>query len=199
MCGRFFVATDDPELEDIILALERESERMGRKLPPIRRGEVFPTNHAAVQAGKGKNPYAQMQWGFKHFKGTGVIINARSETAGEKPTFRKPLQESRCLIPATCYYEWQTDGNKKTRNIMRDPKERRIYMAGLFRQESEVDVPRFVILTRAAAVQIRSIHDRMPVILDAAGREEWLSDSPDVDNVLRGAVDRIIGEPTGGL
>ncbi len=199
MCGRFFVATDDPELEDIILALEEESERMGRNLPPIRRGEVFPTNHVAAQTGRGINPYAQMQWGFKHFKGTGVIINARSETAGEKPTFRKPLQEGRCLIPATYYYEWQTDGNKKTRNIMRDPKERRIYMAGLFRQESEVDVPRFVILTRAAAGQIRSIHDRMPVILDAAGREEWLSDSPDVDNVLRGAVDRIIGEPTEGL
>ena len=199
MCGRFFVATDDPELEDIILALEEESERMGRNLPPIRRGEVFPTNHVAAQTGRGINPYAQMQWGFKHFKGTGVIINARSETAAEKPTFRKPLQEGRCLIPATYYYEWQTDGNKKTRNIMRDPKESRIYMAGLFRQESEVDVPRFVILTRAAAGQIRSIHDRMPVILDAAGREEWLSDSPDVDNVLRGAVDRIIGEPTEGL
>ena len=199
MCGRFFVATDDPELEDIIVQLEKESERMGRKLPPIRRGEVFPTNHVAALTGKGKNPYAQMQWGFKHFKGTGVIINARSESAGERPTFRKPLQEGRCLIPATYYYEWQTDGNKKTRNIMRDPKERKIYMAGLFRQEAEVDVPRFVILTRAAARQIQSIHDRMPVILDEAGREEWLSDSPDVDNVLRGAVDRIIGEPTDGL
>lgn len=42
MCGRFFVATDDPELEDIIVQLEKESERMGRKLPPIRRGKCFP-------------------------------------------------------------------------------------------------------------------------------------------------------------
>jgi len=72
-------------------------------LSEFMRGEVFPTNIAPVVMHDGA---LAVKWGFPHWKNSGVIINARSETALEKKMFGKPLRERRCVVPSSGFYEW---------------------------------------------------------------------------------------------
>ncbi len=199
MCGRFYVDKEIPieELKEIIAEVNRiiqsnpEYEQI--KMPL---GEIYPTNIVPVIA-LDKQHIATpcpMQWGFAKFDGKGQIINARSESALEKPMFRKPMLERRCLIPATNYFEWEKQGTKKIKHTLKDPVSQAIYMAGIYRYEQEKKLPVFVILTRDAAPGIRYIHDRMPVILPKEAREAWLSDSADITGILSTALDGIIAE-----
>ena len=75
MCGRYFIDSDEPTMGTMLSALSPET--------PIHGGEVFPSNMAPVITRHGE--LATMLWGFPRFDGKGLIINARSETAAEKP------------------------------------------------------------------------------------------------------------------
>lgn len=129
-----------------------------------------------------------MRWGYSGYKNQ--IINARSETAAEKPMFRKSLLERRCLIPASGYYEWKRteSGSKSKQKYALYCPSRPIYMAGLWRQEQGEALPVFVILTREAAPAIANIHDRMPVILPDGTRQDWLSAGADPGSLMMQAV-----------
>ncbi len=196
MCGRFFVAVDDPELRALLRELEAENKGKNAGLPPVKTGEVFPTDYAAVVTALPSQPrVVQMRWGFTKFDGKGVLINARSETVLEKPTFRGPAAHSRCLIPASYYLEWMgvPGQKKKIRHIMRDTQSTTMYLAGVFRQEAGEPTPRFVILTKEATGQIQRIHHRMPVILDQRGQRAWLSPEGDVNEAIRRSINHIEG------
>lgn len=191
MCGRFYVEKDDPteELIKIIQEIDRKlKEDLGGL--SVKQGEIFPTNIVPVIANSKMNnaqPFA-MKWGFSKFDGSGVIINARSETAMEKSMFRLPMMERRCLIPASNYFEWQTIGSKKIKHAIKDPGNPLIYMAGCYRWEKDARLPVFVILTRDAAPGLALIHNRMPVILQRDAREAWLADTADITGVLNSAM-----------
>ena len=89
MCGRFFVAIDDPEIMAILRQIESDKLEQALDLPPIRTGDVRPTDYAATIAAireGSKIKYEQMRWGFTGFDGKGVLINARAETVTQKPT-----------------------------------------------------------------------------------------------------------------
>lgn len=199
MCGRFYVEKEIPieELKEIIDEVNRKLQSKPEyeqvKMPL---GEIFPTNVVPVIAPNKQHvatPYP-MQWGFT-MQGKGQpLINARAESVLEKPIFRKPVLERRCLIPATNYFEWQKDGTKKIKHALRDPISQVIYMAGIYRYEQEKQLPVFVILTRDAAPGIRYIHDRMPVILPKEARDAWISDSADITGILASALDGITAE-----
>jgi putative SOS response-associated peptidase YedK len=75
---------------------------------------IAPTQQIAIveESGTGRH-LTSARWGLAVPWSTKPMINARSETAAAKPTFRKALQERRCLIPTTGFYEWQTDGDRK--------------------------------------------------------------------------------------
>ena len=162
MCGRYFIDSDEPAMGTMLSALSSET--------PIHGGEVFPSNMAPVITRHGE--LTTMLWGFPRFDGKGLMINARSETAAEKPMFRAPMQYGRCLIPASWYFEWEQSGTAKIKHAIRTP-ERVLYLAGLSRQERDGQL-RFVILTRPACAPIRYIHDRMPVIFPPALHDPWL-------------------------
>ncbi len=201
MCGRFCVDIDIPieELKTIIAEVDRrlkEITQPGDEQLKMPLGEIFPTNIVPTIISNKLNETlaSPMQWGFSKFNGPGVIINARSETAFEKPMFRLPMMERRCLIPATNYFEWETQGKKKIKHALRDPDSQLIYMAGIYRYEADKLLPVFTILTRDAAPGIRYIHERMPVILPPDERKAWLSDTSDIMDVLLSAQDNIIAE-----
>ena len=100
MCGRYYV-TDDmvKELRKIIKQIDLEISS-GRK-------DVYPSQATVALANRDHTLTAvPMQWGFPHHTGKGLIINARSETALEKPIFRDSLLQRRCVIPAGGFYEW---------------------------------------------------------------------------------------------
>lgn len=112
-----------------------------------------------------------MKWGYSLPDGK-LIINARSETAAEKPLFRDGMFNRRCLVPATNYFEWEKRGKEKVKYAIRPSGNSMLYMAGIYRIEN--GRPVFSILTREPAEQIAFIHDRMPVILPDAEKDHWL-------------------------
>jgi len=102
MCGRYLI--DDEAYADILQILHDLNAAQDRiNMDNISKGEVFPTNIAPVFVRDGVEA---VKWGFPHWKNSGVIINARAETALEKKMFGKPLRERRCVVPSSGFYEW---------------------------------------------------------------------------------------------
>jgi putative SOS response-associated peptidase YedK len=185
MCGRYYIEISDAALKELIeeINLKMAGLALPEQLQLKLDGEVFPTDVVAAQDASGG--WQPMRWGFSGFQGprggksARPIINARSETVLEKPTFRKPALEQRCLIPASGYYEWRRTGSKRTKYRLYSPGQP-IFLAACYRLESSIDqgyeLPRFVILTQAAAPGIADIHDRMPVAFTAVNAQAWLTD-----------------------
>ena len=175
MCGRYYIAIEEDELRDIGEEAEKIVRAFSEPIPLKTQGEMFPTNVVPVQTARGR--YVPMKWGFVSYDKK-TIINARSETALQKPMFKKAMLESRCLIPASGYYEWKRGEEKKVKYQIYRPGEP-IYFAGCYRQEKGSPLRTFVILTRAAINGLEEIHDRMPVIIPRAHMESWLYETPD--------------------
>lgn len=117
------------------------------------------------------------------------MINARSETAHEKPSFRKPLERRRCLIPADGYYEWQKVGQHKQPIYISHPAGQTLWMAGLWESNSSLaslhpPLLSCTILTTAARDTPAQVHDRMPVFVPADWQETWLSHEPHGQQIL---------------
>ncbi len=118
------------------------------------------------------------------------MINARAETVSEKPSFRGPFRSQRCVVPATAFYEWQTDGKIRTPKMIALSGRELFGMAGLWSTWKVRDsksgstgelLETFTILTVDAVPEIRAIHDRMPRILSASELEQWLDPTADPD------------------
>lgn len=174
MCGRYYIEIDEREMKNIISQVEKNVK--------MKTGEVFPTDHAPVIPPTGIPRV--MRWGFPRFDGKGQVINARSETAAGMPMFRAPMRQSRCLIPASCYFEWEHAGTARTKYVLKLPEQGILLMAGLYRTEADGQES-FVILTRPAWHGISFIHDRMPVILPREVQDEWLHGSDPANAIVR--------------
>ncbi len=168
MCGRYTGNTDESdELKTIYTAARRRWPK-----EEFKSGEIFPTDPVPILAfEEGYIRPLPGRWGFPGFKGKGLIINARSETVKEKPTFARFFAGSRCVIPTTGYYEWDP---QKTKFRFRLPDVQELYLAGLFRPDP--DGFRFVILTTAANSSTADVHPRMPLILRHSEVRLWTAD-----------------------
>lgn len=114
-----------------------------------------------------------MVWGFPSFKG--VIINARGETALDKPMFRRSVIERRCIVPTTDFYEWDSE---KRKYHFRLPGQDRLYLAGLWNVfQGFQGEERFVVLTTAPNDTIVHVHNRIPVLLTGDELMLWLHDT----------------------
>jgi putative SOS response-associated peptidase YedK len=188
MCGRYYIAISDDELRDIGEEAEKLVNAFNEPIPLKTRGEIFPTDVVPVQTGK--NRFVPMKWGFTGYNKK-AVINARSETVLEKPMFKKPMLESRCLIPASGYYEWRRAEGEKIKYQFYAP-EGPVFFAGCYRQEAGSPLRNFVILTRQAVNGLEAFHDRMPVIIPAGLREKWLYEDP---RALESAIVDLIYKP----
>ena len=168
MCGRFYV---DPDEEEAQLLIKNAKKKPRFEQLQFKGGEVFPGSIVPV---KTKDGPEYMLWGFPTLFPQGrPHINARSESAEKLKTFSKAYRHSRCLIPASAYFEWlKTDTQKlKYRFYLQD--RRLFYLAGIFSDDQ------FAILTKAASTNLQHIHDRMPVVLPPHLQEPWLKNSDD--------------------
>ena len=118
------------------------------------------------------------------------MINARSETAHEKPSFRTPFRQQRCLVLADGFYEWQKRDTKdlKLPHFIHLPDHRPFSFAGLWEPVQFQDgvYNACAILTTQANSHMQPIHDRMPVILSQSYQKLWLNgrrDNPDLCRV----------------
>ena len=164
MCGRYYVEADDMTLE--IMQVIEEINR--KKLNKHTGKDVVPTDYAPVITQQG---ITAMQWGFTLPDRKAPIINARSETAADRPLFSSSVQYRRCLLPASGYYEWDQQRNKYTIGHGKP-----FYMAGIFRPEDD-HITRFCITTQTPVSALTHIHDRMPVILQRDAAKAWLNGS----------------------
>lgn len=166
MCGRYYI--DDDVEEELFHVLQEIDE----KLWPERKGDIYPSNAAPVICGRNDRLCSMiMKWGFAG-KDKKLLINARAETALERPTFSESVRQRRCIIPARHFYEWNRDRQKVT--FYRSQK-RVLYMAGFYREQE--DGSHFMILTTAANDSMRPVHDRMPLILEEKELLPWICDS----------------------
>jgi len=145
-------------------------------------GDVYPTDVTPVIVGRGGEPCAvAMRWGFRTERG--LVINARAETALDRPLFRESAVERRCLLPATGFYEWNAH---KERFLLRRSGGGLFYLAGLYRA-GEDGLPEYVILTREANEEARVIHARMPLMISSVG--DWLFDRAAAEGILKSGGD----------
>jgi len=169
MCGRYTFFTDK-ELQEVDEIIDQISNEI--QLEKMKTGEIFPTDVAPVLLPRDDIAIPRlMVWGFPNFRNKGVIINARSETAGEKKLFGPSLERRRCVVPSTGFYEWDAEKKKFLFNM---PDSRMLYMAGIYNRFDGED--RFVILTTGANASMADVHDRMPVIIPKDRILDWLCD-----------------------
>lgn len=174
MCGRYqFSAEQCEEIQRIAEAIDRKYAA-GSWQP----GEICPTAKAPVLlAGKSGMAPELMSWGYR--TAGPLVINARAETAAEKPLFRDSVASRRCVIPSTGFFEWDA---AKQKFFFTFPGETALYMAGLWTLQD--GLPRYTILTTAANASMRPVHDRMPVVLPRGTLQPWLEDSSAAADIL---------------
>lgn len=131
---------------------------------------------------KGAREFGLVRWGLipswaKDPREYGALINARSETASEKPSFRGPMRHRRCLIPATGFYEWTGGRGSKQPHLIRLKDQELFAIAGLWEAWLGADgseIETMAILTTEANGDVAPIHDRMPVIIEHEDYGRWL-------------------------
>ena len=152
----------------------------------IARYNIAPGTHPwIVRADPQGSKFETYLWGLVPFwskdpKAGVRPINAKAETAHEKPMFRKLLRERRCLVPADCFFEWKATPAGKVPYCVRMASEAPFFFAGLWDvwHEGHVDaIPSFTILTTQPNELAATIHDRMPVIVQAGDYTRWLDPS----------------------
>ena len=175
MCGRFVLTTTTEQIQQSFGVDDVPS------IAP--RYNIAPTQEVLVirQNGGGSRYAGMLRWGLiPHWAKDPAIgnkmINARSETAHEKPSFRNPIRYHRCLIPASGFVEWlQENGRKQPWYIHRKDGDL-LAFAGIWDswKGAEGTIESCSILTTAANTLVAKIHDRMPVILSASEYDQWL-------------------------
>jgi putative SOS response-associated peptidase YedK len=176
MCGRF-VRDIAPELLSAIYNLPTVPD-----LPP--RYNIAPSQPVAAvrQNAAGERELACLQWGLipPWAKDPAIghkLINARSETAHEKPSFRQALRARRCIIPASGFYEWRTEGKARLPYYIHRRDGEVLSLAGLWERwtpPAGAPLETCTILTTAANSLVRQFHQRMPVLLDRQVFALWL-------------------------
>ena len=203
MCGRFVVANVGSELVGLLRV-----DVVGDDLPAPS-FNIAPTDRAAIvlDSAKTEPPTRRLEsarWGLVPAWAKDPSIgpkafNARAEEVEDKPMFRQALIKRRAVIPATGYYEWHTVDGGKTPHFIHPGDDEPMLFAGLYEwwkdpSKAEDDPARwllsFTTMTRDAVGDLGSIHDRMPLFLDADHADAWLDPTTDnVGDVLDAAID----------
>jgi putative SOS response-associated peptidase YedK len=185
MCGRYTLKTPVEKLAE-----EFGFEATSVELPP--NYNVAPTQQvAAVLEEGGERRLEMLRWGlipsWADDPGIGSrMINARAETAPEKPSFRRAFRGQRCLIPADGFYEWKRTNGSKQPYYIRMEEGRPFAFAGLWESWKEDGGPEIrscTILTTKPNALAAEIHDRMPVILPSGSYDVWLDPEAERDEL----------------
>ncbi len=185
MCGRYTLTTP----------AERLAEEFGFKDSSVELAQsynVAPTQGVAAVLEEGGGRYLEvLRWGLippwaDDPQIGSRMINARSETAPEKPSFRRAFRERRCLIPADGFYEWQRTNGAKQPFYIHMEDGRPFAFAGLWEswgKGGEGEVRTCAILTTEANAVVGEIHERMPVIVAPDAYDVWLDPASERDEL----------------
>lgn len=184
MCGRFSLATSQEKLQQQLPFVEVTD--------PLRVSyNIAPTQHAYIVANDQPERLQYITWGLvPHWsndgKNTGRLINARREGIEGKPSFRIPVRQRRCLVPADSFYEWRREGTQKIPYRILLKSENLMMFAGLWDVwfNGDYGLKTFSIITTDANGDVADIHNRMPVILTGLeNQKKWL-EAEELDDIL---------------
>lgn len=193
MCGRFALMTP---AEQLAMQFGLPETAVATLPPSVPRYNIAPTQPVVAirLAEDGQRELTFFHWGLipswaKDIKIGSRMINARSETVTEKPSFRTAFKRRRCLIPADGFYEWQKQANGKQPMFIRpaESEERPFALAGLWEVWRDPDgsaLQSCTILTTTPNELMAPIHDRMPVIVEPEDFDLWLNPEPDPEQGL---------------
>lgn len=175
MCGRYYVDDETArEIEKLVNEISSKLHQKGSKR------DIHPSEPSTVlTAFKGSLHMEEKLWGFPGYHGKELIINARSETALTKSTFRDSVLNRRCVIPVAGFYEWNSSKEKAA--FYREESSL-LFLAGFYKQFPDSD--HFVILTSPANESMIEVHDRMPLILEREEVFPWITDSRKTEELL---------------
>jgi len=183
MCSRYFLDADGNVIAYTFNVPVHDRIRKRFNIAPTQEAPVVRVDEA------GRREVAMLRWGlvpsWSRDLATGNrMINARSETASEKPSFRNAFRSRRCVVPASGFFEWKGEPGHKQPYAITAADQALFAFAGLWESwhdKSQPDAPlvqTFAILTTDANEAVATIHDRMPVILPADAVQAWLTAPP---------------------
>ncbi len=190
MCGRYTQTIDIEKLQ-----LRFGFEFFMEEIDSIPRYNIAPTQLAPVVVHNEIRLLKMFRWGLvpywaKDMKIGSKLINARAETITEKPSFKKPFKNKRCLVVTDGFYEWKKSADKKTKSpyrftlISQEP----FAFAGLWdswKSPEGDEIESFTIITTSANELMLPIHHRMPVILNQKDEEKWIDPNyKDTDKLI---------------
>jgi putative SOS response-associated peptidase YedK len=176
MCGRFVQYSLFPILQ----------KEFGLKFDadfPLRPSyNIAPTQNVPVVVNEGGNRLITCRWGLiptwsKDMAIGSRMINARAETLAEKPSFKSPFKKHRCLVVADGFYEWKKTSTGKVPTYIHMADGSPMGFAGLYSDWTSPEgepVRTCTIVTTEPNELLAPIHNRMPVIIQTAHREQWL-------------------------
>jgi putative SOS response-associated peptidase YedK len=191
MCGRFHLEDSPEDIGRSFDAVVRFSWKPRYNIAPTQRVPVV--RRVLELSGNPRREAVGMHWGLvpswaKDVSIGARMINARSETAAEKPSFRKSWVDRRCIVPASGFYEWKREAERKQPYLIRRVDEAVMGLAGLWeswRGADGIELESVTVLTTSPNRFMKGIHDRMPVILEPCDWTSWLNDGRDGTEIDR--------------
>lgn len=193
MCGRFSLATTKEKLQQQLPFVEIEAE-------PEASYNIAPTQQALVVTNEKPFHWQYLSWGLVPYWSNDAgkqshLINARREGIESKPSFRIPLRQHRCLVPADSFYEWRREGDRKIPYRILLDSGGLLLFAGIWDAWSSAGavLKSFSIITSDANADVAALHNRMPVFLSRPeDQRRWL-ETGDLDELLQ-----LIAQPAEG-
>lgn len=198
MCGRFTLTVDPGQLQETFPWVEIPEEILPRY-------NIAPSQPVAVVPNDGKNRLDFFNWGLIPFwakdpKIGNRMINARSETLAEKPSFRGSFKYKRCLVLADGFYEWRKEpgSTAKTPMYIHMKDKKPFAFAGLWdswQSKDGSEIRSCTIITTEPNSLVAEIHNRMPVILPAEVYQDWLHEGEYDQSLLSSLLKPYPSEP----
>lgn len=198
MCSRYSFTSPPEAVRELFKYLQQPNFPPRLNIAPTQPVPIVRLDH------NDQREFHLVRWGFvpSWAKDPGTfttLINARSETAFEKPSFRGAMMYRRCLIPADGFYEWTGERGRKTPHFIRRRDKGLMAFAGLWETWLGADGSEFdsvAILTTTANATMEPIHTRMPVILAPENFDVWLNtretDKSEIASLMRPADDELL-------
>lgn len=201
MCGRYASIKAPADLADEFRAVDATGGEttVDFNVAPTKKVVAVVQRHprdaeGTPDPGRTERSLRLLRWGLvpswaKDPRGGARMINARAETAAEKPAFRRAMASRRCLLPAAGWYEWQRGPEHKQPYYASYADGSSLAMAGLWefwRPGTDGVDPEYpeglvtcAVLTTEAVGPLAQVHDRMPLVLASPAWDTWLN--PDLD------------------
>ena len=180
MCGRMCIFADPLNAMVSDLLGFSYTAKENTDLCPAQVVSAFTAQGAGYEQG-------ELLWGIKPDWSKRLLINAQSESAAEKTTFKNAYTHNRCLVPVSGWYEWRTDGNKgKEKFLFSHTQKQPLFMAALWFPGVKNQL---VTLTTSPNKLCGEYHNRMPLLILPEHIDHWLTSPPQQLKPILAAID----------